>query len=152
MSVEGTVLVKREGGRVDFSGWAADRSARAPADAIAVFLDGRLFYIASGAGIRRNQPAELDGIEGVGFGFALPESSLPEEGSDHVVRVFALTDSRVAELAYPPGLPLGYVVGTQRGDMASIQARKPRPAPRATRRRTASSRPRAARGSPPRSS
>ncbi len=105
MSVEGTVLVKREGGRVDFSGWAADRSARAPADAIAVFLDGRLFYIASGAGIRRNQPAELDGIEGVGFGFALPESSLPEEGSDHVVRVFALTDSRVAELAYPPDYP-----------------------------------------------
>jgi Sulfatase len=106
-SIRGELHVRSQPGRLDFAGWAADVELQRPVDAVAVFVDGRLLYTASGQAFRRERPAEEDGIEGVGFGFALPEGSLPEEDGDEEVRVFALSDDRAAELLYEPGYPWG---------------------------------------------
>ena len=103
--IRGEVAVATEPGRVDFSGWAADLAQRSQADSIAVFVDGRLLYEATGISFRRDRPPEEQGIEGVGFGFPLPDGALPARGDAHDVRVIALSDGRAGELDYASGYP-----------------------------------------------
>jgi hypothetical protein len=62
-------------------------------------------YEATGMSFRRDAPQEKEGIEGVGFGFPLPDGALPARGDAHTVRVIALSGGRAAELEYASGYP-----------------------------------------------
>ena len=103
--IRGEVAVAAEPGRVDFSGWAADLERRSKVDSVAVFVDGRLLYEATGISFRRDVPQEEEGVEGVGFGFPLPDGALPARGDSHTVRVIGLSGGRAGELAYASGYP-----------------------------------------------
>ena len=101
-AIRGAVSIRRGDARMELSGWAVDVERQASADAVAVFLDGRLLYTARGTGFRRQVPPRMDGIEGVGFGFALPASLVPPK-SEERLRVFALSDERAGELVRVAG-------------------------------------------------
>jgi hypothetical protein len=101
--IRGEVEVAVEPGRVDFSGWAVDRERGSQVDSVAVFVDGRLLYEATGISFRRDVPKE--GIEGVGFGFPLPPGALPARADSDAVRVIALSGGRAGELEYASGFP-----------------------------------------------
>ena len=103
--ITGEVAVLIEPGRADFSGWAADLERRSRVESVAVFVDGRLLYEATGMSFRRDAPAEEEGIEGPGFGFPLPDGALPARGDGHSVRVIALSGGRAGELEYASGYP-----------------------------------------------
>jgi Sulfatase len=107
-SIRGELRVSLQDGRIDLAGWAADLERGSPVDAVVVFVDGALRYTAEGQGFRRRVPEEKEGVEGVGFGFALPENLLPAKGSDQEVRVFALSAGRAAELRYELRYPWRY--------------------------------------------
>jgi hypothetical protein len=104
-AIAGTVKATFRGARVTFEGWSADLEERTPREELAVFVDGKHVYTASGTPLRRNWPPGYDGITGAWYGFILPAATLPARGSDHTVQVFSLIGGRAAELEYASGYP-----------------------------------------------
>jgi hypothetical protein len=104
--IRGSVGVTRERSRFVFGGWAADFEARAPVEALLVFVDGEPLYAARGVTLRGAfEPERHEGIDDTGFRFGLPRTLLPPFGSGHEVRVFAVSGDAAAELDYAPGYP-----------------------------------------------
>ncbi len=93
--------------RYAFTGWAVDDKRGRPVDAIAVFADGELVYVARGKLLRTPEPERHGGIDDSAFTFKVPASVLPAEGTGHDVRVFAMSGDRVAELDHSTGFAWG---------------------------------------------
>ena len=93
--------------RYAFTGWAVDDKRGRPVDAIAVFADGELVYVARGKLLRTPEPERHGGVDDSAFTFKLPASVLPAEGTGHDVRVFAMSGDRVAELDHSTGFAWG---------------------------------------------
>jgi len=104
-AVAGTVKATFEGTRVTFEGWSADLEERTPREELAVFVDGKHLYTASGTPLQRNWPPGYDGITGAWYRFVLPAAALPKRKSGHTVQVFSLIGGRAAELRYAAGYP-----------------------------------------------
>ncbi len=104
-AIQGTVDARFSTDRYTFGGWAVDSERRKPVEAIAVFADGKLVYVARGRSFRTTEPERHNGVDNAAFAFNLPVSVLPEKGKDHEVRVFAISGDRVAELDRSPAFP-----------------------------------------------
>jgi hypothetical protein len=103
-ALAGTVGVRRAKD-VTFTGWAADLRARRAAEWVVVFVDGRGAYAGRPGNLVRNDVHDRYGIDDAGFSFRLPASLLPDAGSGHQVRVFAIGRGAASELTYPAGYP-----------------------------------------------
>ena len=106
-AVHGTVDAAANGDSVVFSGWAVDDARNRPVESVAVFVDGRLVYVARGETLRTPEPEQHEGIDDSAFRFALPANLLPAAGSAADVRVFAVGGDAAGELRYEPGYPWG---------------------------------------------
>ena len=78
--IVGTVGTSSLTDRYTFEGWAVDEKRRRPVDAVAVFADGQLVYIARGESLRSPEPEKHRGVADSGFAFNLPASVLPRRG------------------------------------------------------------------------
>jgi hypothetical protein len=101
-AVKGVLEVVRRDERFVFSGWAADVDRHRPVDSVAIFVEGRLVYVAKGISFRTVEPEQHEGIADTGFRFTLPRGLLPVKGSVRVVRVFAVSGDTAAEFEYSP--------------------------------------------------
>ncbi len=66
-TIRGEVGVRAASRRAIFSGWAVDAERGSPVDAIAVFVDGELVYVARGVSFHTLEPEQHEGIDDAGF-------------------------------------------------------------------------------------
>ena len=96
--------VEERGNRISFSGFAGDMTSLKPADAILLFVDGKLVY----RGMARHpRPDAVEyfgaaGLEKSGFYFEL-DRELFDEGLQ--VRCFAVSGEKISEVRYPESYP-----------------------------------------------
>jgi Sulfatase len=103
--VKGEVRGTRSASGATLGGWAANLKARKPADAIVVLVDGQSVFVSENGNITRKAILKRYGVDNAGFLFRLPSTLLPPAGSDHQVRVFAISGKTAAELTYLPRYP-----------------------------------------------
>jgi hypothetical protein len=104
-AVSGEVRGARSTSGSTLGGWAANLKTRKPADAIVVFVDGQSVFVGENGNITRKDILKRYGVDKAGFIFRLPGALLPDAGSAHQVRVFALAGKTASELRYLRGYP-----------------------------------------------
>jgi hypothetical protein len=94
---------------VVFDGWVLDRLRNQTADLVLVFANGKLIYAAAPTvpNLGAEQDAKLKGNNRAGFVISLPSDQVfNPDGSKRIVRIFALTEDRVAlEIYYTDAFP-----------------------------------------------
>jgi hypothetical protein len=104
-AVSGEVRGTRSSSGSTLGGWAGNVRTHKPAASIVVLVDGKSVFVGDNGNITRKAILKRYGIDKAGFIFRLPGSLLPEAGSEHQVRVFAIAGKVASELRYLPGYP-----------------------------------------------
>jgi hypothetical protein len=104
-AVSGEVRGTRGTSGSTLGGWAGNLKTHKPAGSIVVLVDGDSVFVGENGNITRKAILKRYGIDKAGFIFRLPGALLPEAGTAHNVRVFAIAGKAASELRYLHGYP-----------------------------------------------